>query len=82
MKILISAKVFKQLNKLPESIRKLVVQKIEGLAQSSQNLNIKKLFGRDGFRLRAGNHRIIYKNLNRDEIIILSVKHRKDAYRR
>lgn len=82
MKILISAKVFKQLNKLPESIRKLVVQKIEGLAQSSQNLNIKKLSGRDGFRLRAGNHRIIYKNLNRDEIIILSVKHRKDAYRR
>jgi len=81
MKVFISAKAYKELNKLPELIRKLVIQKIENLAQFSPNLNIKKLSGRDGLRLRVGDYRIIYKKLNHDETIILSVKHRKDAYR-
>lgn len=81
MKVFISTKAYKELNKLPELVRKMVVQKIEKLAQSSPNLNIKKLSGRDGLRLRVGDYRIIYKKLNQDETIILSVKHRKDAYR-
>lgn len=81
MKIVISRRVYKELNKLSDSVRRLVVTKIKALAIAEKNLNIRKLSNCEGYRLRVGDYRVIYK-VTVGELIILSVAHRKDAYRK
>jgi mRNA interferase RelE/StbE len=55
---------------------------IISLADNPKPQGCKKLKGRDGFRVRVGNYRIIY-DVN-DKILIVDVMdigHRKDIYR-
>lgn len=41
-----------------------------------------KLKGRDGFRIRVGNYRIIYDIFdNKLVVIVITISHRKDIYR-
>lgn len=62
-------------------MRKLVIARIFRLTSQNPG-DIKKLVNRDGYRLRAGNYRIIYKiDTKSQTITILDVAHRKDAYR-
>ena len=71
----------KQLLRLPKSIRTTIAIKIEQLTNPS-NLNIKRLENSLNYRLRVGDYRIIYSiNSRTKEITILSVAHRKEAYR-
>lgn len=52
------------------------------LAQTQdQSMGYKKLKGRDGYRIRTGNYRIIY-NIFENELIIdiITLGHRKDIY--
>ncbi len=80
MKILISRKVEKQLDKIPDRVVEVILGKIRGLVESSENLDIRKLVNRDGFRLRVGDYRVIYK-VEARKITVLSVAHRREAYR-
>ena len=45
-------------------------------------IGVKKLVGRDGFRIRVGNYRIIYEIQDHIcYILVLEIGHRKDIYR-
>ena len=79
MKIVVSKKVIKQLDKIPDRVLEHVADKLQDLAKQTGVLNIKKLTNREGFRLRVGDYRVIYK-VEPKQIVILSVTHRKDAY--
>lgn len=60
-----------------------IQKKLNDLADSSSNLDIKKLEGLNNlFRLRCGDYRIIFE-LNNPEatILILAIDHRKDIYK-
>ena len=81
MKAVFTKKAHKQLLKLPRSIHSLIVEKIISLGIDQAGLNTRKLTNRVGFRLRVGDYRVIYITTAR-EIVILSVTHRKDAYRK
>lgn len=74
----------KSLRKMPPEARETIIVKIEELAKDpfSPNLDIKKLQGRDGYRLRVGNWRIIY-DLVKDNLIIVVFKigNRKEVYK-
>ena len=80
MKITFSKKAEKQSNKIPDHIFDHVLTKIQDLANQTGVLNIRKLTNREGFRLRVGDYRIIYK-VEPKQIVIRSIAHRKDAYR-
>lgn len=80
MEILLSRKVSKQFDKMPDWILEHVLTKIRQLANQTGSLNIRKLTSREGYRLRVGDYRVIYK-ISKTELTILSVSHRKDAYR-
>lgn len=82
MEIFLSLGADKQLKKLPASMYKLILTEIQKLEYSPYPPGAKKLESRDGWRIRVGDYRILYAiDKDKKEVTILSVKHRKDAYR-
>lgn len=81
-KISILRKAQKQLAKIPANDYKKIKQSILGLARDPRPTGAKKLKGRQGWRIRQGDYRIIYEIQNDQLIIIvLDIGHRKDIYR-
>lgn len=82
MKIFLSTKADRQLKKLPEKMHRLFISKIEKLADDPLPANSRRLEAREGWRVRVGDYRILYTvDLKKIELTVLSVAHRKDAYR-
>lgn len=82
MKLLVTKSASKQLLKIPYKIRTRIEGEIEQLAKNPLPNKSKKLAGREGWRLRIGDYRTLYCiDKKQKTIIILSVQHRKDAYR-
>ena len=73
----------KTLRKMPRNLAVLVEGKITQLADGGKTLagNIKKLQGRDGYRLRVGDYRVIYALDNGALVItIIKIGSRGDVY--
>ena len=81
-KISILRKAQKQLAKIPASDYKKVKQAILDLAKDPRLPGSKKLKGRQGWRIRQGDFRVIYE-IQDDQliVIVLDVGNRKDIYR-
>ena len=81
-KLSIRRKAQKQLAKLPVNDYEKVKHAIIELAGNPRPKGAKKLKGRDGWRVRQGDYRIIYE-IEDDVliVIVLDVGHRKDIYR-
>ena len=57
-------------------------QVIRQLAENPRPSGCKKLIGREGWRIRFGDYRVIYEIDDKNQIItILHIGHRKDIYR-
>lgn len=65
-----SRAVGKQLAAVPEDAREHVVTRIRNLAEQPRPKGIKAL-ARDVYRLRIGRYRVIYKILDKEEIILI-----------
>jgi mRNA interferase RelE/StbE len=73
---IVTSKSFdKTLAKLPANWQKRIVAKIKDVAADpyAPNNNLTKLQGRDGYRLRIGDWRVIYK-LDDDRLVMLVVE--------
>lgn len=82
MRLLITKSASKQLLKTPFRQRSRIENKIEQLAKSPTSSQTRKLSGRLGWRLRVGDYRVLYSiNKKKKSITILSVQHRKNAYK-
>lgn len=71
----------KQLDKLPGSTAEILIAAILELSYNPRPTGCKKLKGRDGYRIRRGNYRIIYDIY--DQILtieVIAIGHRKDIY--
>ncbi|TAN43519.1 MAG: type II toxin-antitoxin system RelE/ParE family toxin [Nitrospirae bacterium] len=73
----------KDLNKLEKSLFIQIVQKIKELASNPHPQGSKKITGsQNDWRLCVGDYRILYEIDNKEKmIIIMRVKHRREAYR-
>lgn len=74
----------KALLKMPRNIARLIREKIEHLALSpyAANNNVKRMEGVDGYRLRAGDWRVLYEIVDdRLVIVVVKIKPRGDAYK-
>jgi len=72
------------LDSIPSGIKNKVIQKVNSLAVNpyAKNNNVKKLRGREGYRLRVGNVRVIYDIA--DDVLMIYVLlagFRKDIYK-
>ena len=73
----------RSLRKPDPPVRPRIQGAIALLAEDPRPPNARKLRGRDGYRVRVGNYRIIYAI--RDEVLlvtIVTVGHRRDIYER
>lgn len=83
-KIHYSKKFNKSIEKLDKKTRIQVETAIFNFLTTPKAADVKKLRGyNDLYRLRSGNYRIIFKEIEETILIIifLDVKHRKDVYR-
>ena len=81
-KIFIEKSALKNLSKIPLQDQSRVINSIQNLSKNPRPPGNKKLSGRNAWRIRVGNYRVIYE-IHDDRLIILviSIDHRKDIYR-
>lgn len=82
-KLVIKASAVKELRAIPNKRdRQRIVRRIQGLENDPRPPGSQKLSGRERFRIRQGQYRIVY-GIEKDELVVYVVKigHRKDVYR-
>lgn len=80
-KVTINKRAIKALERINEPYYKNIKEAIYSLAENPRPKGYKKLKGRDGYRIRVSDYRIIYDI--HDQILIVDVVeigHRKDIY--
>lgn len=76
-----SKQAFKELEKINDPFYSNIKQAIVALADDPRPQGYKKLKGRDGYRIRVGNYRVIYDIFDNELLIdIIALGHRKDIY--
>lgn len=79
--IAIKKSAIKSLAKIPEPYFSSLKEAIYSLAENPRPLGYKKLKGRDAYRIRVSDYRIIYEI--EDSILsieVIAIGHRKDIY--
>ncbi|WP_253308341.1 type II toxin-antitoxin system RelE family toxin [Rickettsia endosymbiont of Orchestes rusci] len=75
-KLSFSKTALKNLLKISANKRSIILEKLEVLKLDpyKENNNIKKLTGYDGYRLRIGNYRVIYRiDKGKVEILVINI---------
>ncbi|MDQ6631672.1 MAG: type II toxin-antitoxin system RelE/ParE family toxin [Verrucomicrobiota bacterium] len=81
-KVTIHAPARKSLNRLPEKIQTRLAQAMLALENNPRPAGVVKLAGREGWRIRVGDYRVIYTiDDARDELTIFAIGHRREIYR-
>lgn len=81
-KLYILRRAQKELSDLPDESYKRIRDSIKHLASEPRPHGSSKLTGREGWRIRVGDYRVIYEINDVDlEVTILHVGHRRDVYR-
>lgn len=79
--IFLSKSARKQLDKLPTDVVETIVISIQVLTSNPYPKGCKKLKGRNGYRIRSGNYRVIYEVIDNKLLIdVIAIGHRKDIY--
>jgi mRNA interferase RelE/StbE len=72
----------KHLQKLPRDSQERLAEAMTDLRSSPRPVGAIKLAGRDAYRIRNGDYRVIYEiDDDSHTILIVAIAHREDAYR-
>jgi mRNA interferase RelE/StbE len=78
----LTATARKEFLDLPKLIASRIETALDVLAQQPRPSGCKKLKGRDGWRLRVGDYRILYQIADTVRVITVQrIAHRKESYR-
>ena len=79
--VLILPSAQKQLDKLPGNIATRIEDKMMELGGDPRPQGCKKLKGRNAYRIRIGDYRVVYDIVDYQLIVtVINVSHRKDVY--
>lgn len=82
MKVFITKKAEKELDRIPDLFARNVSQGILSLSENPFPPASKKLHGQENWRLRIGDFRIIYTiDKKKNELTVLRIADRKTVYR-
>jgi mRNA interferase RelE/StbE len=74
--------VQKELNRLPDEILRRILARLAALESNPRPSDVKKLKGRNAWRIRVGDYRVIYEIHDRELLIlVITVGHRREVYR-
>lgn len=72
----------RQLKRLGDPSYSRIVDGIRSLTANPRPHGCRKLTGRDGYRIRVGDYRVIYEvDDSARQVLVLDIGHRKDIYR-
>ncbi len=72
----------RELERLPTQVHDRIVERLLTLKEDPQTVGVRKLRGREGYRIRSGNCRVLYLIDDKRKVVeILSVAHHRDVYR-
>lgn len=78
----IPRRIQKRINQLPATVQNRMINALLTLGSEPRPVGSRNLKGREGYRLRVGNYRAIYRiDDASQEVTVLRVGHRKDVYR-
>jgi len=80
MRVELSNAAKKQFGRLNEPHQSLIAAALDKLEMEPPNGDIKKLQGKDGYRVRVGTYRILF-DIEKDRIDVFSISPRGGAYR-
>jgi mRNA interferase RelE/StbE len=80
--VIVPHSVQKQLDRLPDEIAERILRRLTGLETQPLPPDVKKLKGRDAWRIRVGDYRVIYEIHDRAlQVIVITVGQRREVYR-
>lgn len=81
--MIVASKTFaRQFEKLDAEVQQRVLTKVESLDRELKTRRHERLQGRSEYKLRVGNWRVLYDfNVSKDELLLLTVRHRSEVYR-
>lgn len=80
--VIISKAVEKQILRLPSPVIDRVRDRLAELEENPRPPGVQKLHGRDAWRVRVGDYRIVYEIQDeRLVVIVIRVAHRREVYR-
>lgn len=73
----------REFRRLQGSVRDRVGVAIDGLAENPRPVGCAKLAGRDDYRIRVGDYRVVYAVDDADRVVIVArIARRREVYRR
>lgn len=82
MKLQLTSRAQKELDKLDDKTALRISQKIYLLESDPFGSNSQKLGGGKGYRIRIGDYRVVYTVDKTDKTVtIIRIRHRRDVYR-
>lgn len=80
--VILPKSVQKELDRLPDDVVRRILTWLAGLETDPRPADVKKLKGREAWRIRVGDYRVIYEIHDRIlQIIVITVGHRREVYR-
>ncbi|MFZ6025672.1 MAG: type II toxin-antitoxin system RelE family toxin [Bacteroidota bacterium] len=77
-----SKQALKELENINEPFYSKIKKAIFSLTENPRPVGYKKLKGRNGYRIRMGDYRVIYEIFDTELIVdIITLGHRKDIYK-
>ena len=80
-RIILPKSVQKRLGRLPDDVVERILSRLAGLETDPRPADVKRLKGRDAWRIR-GDYRVIYEIHDRElQILVITIGHRREVYR-
>ncbi len=72
----------KELSRLPGEIHDRIIERLMTLQEDPRPAGVRKLRGREGYRIRIGDYRVLYVIYDSEQQVeVYSVAHRREVYR-
>jgi mRNA interferase RelE/StbE len=80
--VILPKSVRKELDRLPDDVAQRILTRLAGLETNPRPAGVKKLKGRDAWRIRVGDYRVVFEIHDRVlQVIVITVGHRRKIYR-
>ena len=80
--VFIKPSAAKELERLPEKIRRQLAKRIRALTENPRPVGVEKLTGEDFSRIRQGDYRVVYSIADRVlTVLVMRIGNRRDVYR-
>lgn len=80
--VLIKPSAAKELERLPDKVRRQIAKRIAALADRPRSVGCEKLTGEDLYRIRRGDYRVVYSIADAAlTVLVVRIGNRRDVYR-